>query len=580
QFAPAQISATFGNPVYYGAFCIMPFALAVYLAWQSKSKWQKSLYGFMGFMQIVALNLTAARGATLGLLFAIGVAGILFFYFIRSPKIRSGIIAGLGLFTVLMLVAVLSPNFAKENVLIARLKVAANDPNLNMRMELWRMAYQGFKESPKAIFLGHGQENFPYAFNRYYEAEMYERDLTERQDKPHEFYLELLYSFGIFGFLVFMGLIAVFYWSLWQLRKREMLNLPGFIILSSGFAGYLLQYLAFFETTSPTVFYYIFFSTPIAWLALKDSVDTKKKLDLATSLLVAGGALIAVFIVLYYTVLSPSYLSRLQGKAAYALSVDKKVDQAFAYLEEIANDDSNFDKPAAAIRAMETTLALKNAVASGTQLPMDVVVKFEKLVIDTWEKLDLKYWNNSEHLGFYLWFKTIYSEDTNTPIDSNLDHLVERMQALGPEKAESYSYAAMYYKRKGDMQKAFDNAQKAISLNKDDGQSAWLTYQILRAAGKNDEAATTALSVMQRQLRFSPTNDDLVWLTSYLLDKKQYGPAGQLAGSLMQAKAGVPEIYPVVIRFLRETGKSEDATKVIEEAKKRFPQNQAIQSLK
>lgn len=141
----------------------------------------------------------------------------LFIFFIFLKIQKSTIPNLLLLFFFLALIFVI---FLKGNILWMKLNDVLRQTNisqehtfisdsLDVRLILWGKTVQ-LISNPSYILQGHGTNTFVYFFEKDRPVEL--NETSEKHlifDKPHNYYLEILFSYGLLGFVVFLYLVYV-----------------------------------------------------------------------------------------------------------------------------------------------------------------------------------------------------------------------------------------------------------------------------------------------------------------------------------------------------------------------------------
>lgn len=199
---------SFGKPG--GVLLALGLLLCVKICWVRFSsvfkRFEKvmsfGLYGFVCVLQVVILYYTATRGATLGFIGGIVIASLYILYSNREDKrVRTIALIILGLIVVsvsLFVVFRKSDVIQKSPVLNRFANISLND-STQARAIIWPMAFEAFKEHP--VF-GWGQDNFIFAFAKYYRPEMIRHEAWF--DRTHNVFLDWLIAGGALGFVSYL----------------------------------------------------------------------------------------------------------------------------------------------------------------------------------------------------------------------------------------------------------------------------------------------------------------------------------------------------------------------------------------
>ncbi len=233
-----RADASFGNAIYLAVYLMFTVLLAVWQAIESKGWLRYSLLA-LAAVQIVIIFATATRGALLGLFAATGLIAALW---ALSAK-GAGKKAAVGIIGILVVVAgtlfiIRDTEFVKSEPTLARIVTVFDAKELQVRMTLWGMAYEGFLERP---ITGWGQEGYNYVFNKYYHPSLFQQESWF--DRAHNTYLDWLVAGGAPALILFLALLASAFFALYKSAAAK----PEKLILIGILAGYALQAVSSFD---------------------------------------------------------------------------------------------------------------------------------------------------------------------------------------------------------------------------------------------------------------------------------------------------------------------------------------------
>jgi len=314
---PARVSSTFGNPIFFASFLIIPLFLAVYFAVQEERRGMKIIYWIAAALQLLGIYFSGTRGAVVGLILGLFAALVVYVILTKKSKFRQYSLVILG---VLLIVAgglyfnqkKLSPSSTLYRIVHLR------DSNTEARLIQWRMALQGVK---KHLLLGVGPENYYVVFDEFYNPEMYKYD-PSWFDKPHNYQLEILVTNGILGLLAYIAMFVFSLYALWKAYKANLLGLLEGCVLFAGVVAYQVQNLTVFDTVSASVAFYAFMGFA-AFLWYESYAPSKQETQNKLS---AGPAPKVIFAVLCLLLIFVEYVSNF---ASYQAS--KRVNLGYFY---------------------------------------------------------------------------------------------------------------------------------------------------------------------------------------------------------------------------------------------------------
>ena len=241
----ARIDTTFGNAIYVAVFMLFGVFITLYMLTRERKTWLQSLYGIALVLEGVALFYSQTRGALLGVVLGLIVAGVYIGWRATQSEWKMLRMWSLGLLAAIVLLgggffALRNTSFVQHSPTLERIaSISLSDKTTQARFTIWEdMAIPGAMEKP--IF-GWGQENFNFVFNKYYVASMYDQE--QWFDRTHNEFLDWLVSGGIPAFLLYA---AFFVLSLWAI-VRSSLTIPE--------QGVFLGLLAAYGFSNLTVFH-------------------------------------------------------------------------------------------------------------------------------------------------------------------------------------------------------------------------------------------------------------------------------------------------------------------------------------
>ena len=247
-----RIYSTFQNPNVFGEYLLflVPLSLAMFLI--AKDKLHKTIYGICCAASVICMILTYSRGCWLGLIAGLGLFVILLY---KKALIPIGMVAPFSIF-------LLPQSILNRFMSIGNLE----DSSTAYRVYIWRGTVK-MLEKYWPIGAGLGTHSFEVAY-----APFALPAITAPHS--HSLYFHLMTEAGIFALLTFVVLMYVILRQLFLVYKhpknREMQILS--IALVSGFVSFLIQ--GFFDNTFYNYRMYMLFSA---------------LLSLAASLYVVGG---------------------------------------------------------------------------------------------------------------------------------------------------------------------------------------------------------------------------------------------------------------------------------------------------
>ncbi len=244
-----RLSGIFGNPSYLAAYLLFAIGFCFIFIERKFFEgyfWNVLLLGAAGFF-VVALVYTQTRGAYLGLAGGVFLFCLLSVLFLRKQNkklaIFCAIILAIGIISVAGLFIVKDANFVKESPLLSRITEVTNFweiGSIRERILTWQIALEAFAEKP--IF-GYGPENFPVAFNKYYDFRIGRGESWF--DRTHNIFLEPLATGGVVLFSGFILFLASISYAIFKIARTEKILA---FILGGIFLAYIIQGVFLFDS--------------------------------------------------------------------------------------------------------------------------------------------------------------------------------------------------------------------------------------------------------------------------------------------------------------------------------------------
>lgn len=250
-----RVDGTLGNAIYLAVYMLFHIFIAFLFMWREwKNVVLRWVYGLLILAQVFVLYYTATRGAILGLLGGVFVMAVLSIF---NKNKDEKMVRKVGVLILLLLAILAGGFFSLRNtefvtsspVLSRFSSLTTQELRTQGRYFVWPMAIKGFKEHP---FLGWGQENFSYVFQKYYSPEMF--SLEPWFDRAHNIFLDWMVVGGLLGLLAYLSLYLTLLYLIWknkQFSHTEKSILTGLVaayFFHNFFVfDHLISYILFFS---------------------------------------------------------------------------------------------------------------------------------------------------------------------------------------------------------------------------------------------------------------------------------------------------------------------------------------------
>ncbi len=246
----SQVGGTLGSPSYLAIYLLFHFVFALIVLRASRTKFERNIWlAILLFEAVIFLN-TQVRGAFIGL--ATGMAAALFFLAVRGSSLIQKRWARIALAVFVIGIAAFwitrSSDIWKPIPGLKRFYHADLLYPLRDRLWTWGSALEAFRERP---FLGWGAENFPVAFDTYYNPNNY--GIQSWFDRAHNIVLDTATTGGL--------VLLIAYIAIWVVYARELLRVSAEAWMKSLLWGlpvaYIVQNLVLFDVLSTYIPLYL-----------------------------------------------------------------------------------------------------------------------------------------------------------------------------------------------------------------------------------------------------------------------------------------------------------------------------------
>lgn len=510
---PGRVSATLGNPIFLPSYLIPILFLTLFWGFRKKA-FVRAAYFFAAGLQLIAIYLSATRGATLGLLAGGVIAGLAILYLAPRGRMKTwgSVAAALALWIFILLYANSSRlpqgSFARR---IFELK----DSNTQARLIQWQTALKGFRDYP---LFGVGPENYYVLANKYFNPDIYNYD-PSWFDKPHNYLLEVLTTGGVFGFAAYLAILFFCARAFFLVFRRGGVSLKEFWALLAGLLVYQVQNLFVFDTVSASMSFFIF-------LGVGGFLQEKLLLSQPAAKTVAlppGSFAQAIFaLTAIFTAWAVYALNVLPLQAAknvnygYAYGVSDPT-KAQNYFQAAVNQSFNFDQGETASKYQEFAGNLLNQAAGKTSTTtVDNISQSAILALQNVLNKNPHnpiYW---EELG-NLYMTRAYV--LRLPLDPGAEDALNTAMDLAPRRTEAMSAIIQLYMMQNRGSDAVNLGRRMLELNPKNQSNRWEMAAVFAQTGHEQEALSLAEGLIAEGYQFPNTGLFSWMLASYQKQK-------------------------------------------------------------
>ncbi|MCC2630901.1 MAG: hypothetical protein K0S38_710, partial [Candidatus Paceibacter sp.] len=290
--AASPLTGTAGTTYLWAFLALIVINIILYVT--ALAKQEKIMYGLVILLDLVVLYYTATRGAMLGLIGGVGVAGLLIAIFERQhTQVRKAAIGALmaAVLVVLVFFAVKGTPYVQNHPVLGRFaSISLTEKTTLSRFKLWEMAIQGFKERP---ILGWGQENFNYVFNKHYNPQLYNQE--QWFDRTHNVIFDWLIAGGILGLAAYLTFFGSLIYYVWRARGEGRFSIIERGILTGLLVAYFIHNLFVFDNLTS----YLMFFAVAAYIYNRTSYRPEPAHEAVPNQVVLPVAVVALLVALY-----------------------------------------------------------------------------------------------------------------------------------------------------------------------------------------------------------------------------------------------------------------------------------------
>ena len=482
QEAHGRLDASFGNASYLSIYALFHIFLAAFLFLRSKERswWILWIFPAIALLNLVVLFYTQTRGTILGLLAGGALAFFLFGVFDKEhPKLKRYAIGGL--LAIIALIAIFIPlrhsAWVQSVPTLQRLAaISVTDTTTSSRFMIWEMSWEGFKERP---ILGWGQDNFLYVFSKHYNPKMWNQEPWF--DRSHDVFFDWLIAGGALGLLAYLSMFAALIYYLW-FSKKHRFSVAEKSIFTGMLAGYFIHNIFVFDNLTS---YIVFFSL-LAYMhsqyaeeptVVEKTAATKKKKDELES----GDIAIAAAFIIVITV-------------------------AMVYFVNIRNINANL----ALINAIRPDGVLVDDGHGGKKIALKDILDLRLFGTDEVREQLAQFAVQTLDPRIPEGIRKQFYDLTATELDESLKD--------DPDNARTQSFAATFYARFGQNDKALQHFAETIRLSPT-RQSNYLDLSMLYiSVGQYQEAENTSKKAYN--LDTNNPNAGIAYATALIYNKK------------------------------------------------------------
>ncbi len=524
-----RVASTIGNAAFLAGYLLFAFWIGMFMILKRSKRWY--VYYIAGMLvDIFVMFQTGTRGAVLGLLVGIAIAGV---YTVGRSSVKTIRRTGLIALTIIigfvgLVFAFKDSSVVQSNLGLRRLaSISATDTTAQARFQTWGSAWQGFQERP---LLGYGQENFYLVFNKYFNPLIY-RHANSRvwYDRAHNIFIDHLITGGIVGFILYSLLLAIPLWWLvrYQIQERQKRGgidkelLREQMILMA-LVGFIVQGLFVFESL-PVYIGLLLLLAYVSWRYGQKTWHIPTVITRIASIAV----IIALIPAMYFFNIreAQANLASIEGITAQSTDPAAAVDAYDRAIEYQSSGTQEYRR-----RLAEYVAGL---VANRSLSPAQLIPFVRKVDTELQQRVQQSPRDVSNYLLYMRFLNTTYVLDPNRLLlvqalaDKALNNSPTRPQ-LYYELGYTNFYLYKWYLQEGKIVEAADvykkmkiNFQKSIDLNPGVKESYVNLVMVLLASNNSTEADEYLHRMDDLKITYTD-NDTINRVVNAAIEQKNY----------------------------------------------------------
>jgi O-antigen ligase len=503
-----RVSSTFGNPIFFGSFLVIPLFLSLFFFFREESRVKKLWYIATAILQLVGIFLSGTRGTVMGLIIGGFIAGVVYVILTPNNKLKIW-----GAAAIIVVVAGIGLLFGVRDKLPAgsmlQRVVKLNDSNTQARFIQWKIALTGFKEKP---LLGVGPEAYYVISNKYFNPEIYKYDASWF-DKPHNYILEILITGGVLGLAAYGGILLFALWSIYKAYKVGLLSVAELSVLVCALIVYEIQNLFVFDTVSASMIFFVFLGfcgflgkEAVAIAKNQKIPDTVNFNPVFNVVVFSVSSVVAAYLLIVSNVI-PIIASRNVNYGYAYGSVDPQ--KANDYFTKAFSSRFNFDQGESASKYQEFAA---NLVANKANLKDPSLA--EKVLNSSFDQLHIAlkedkyspiYWYKlaTLHITKSFYFQLALNPEALDAAKTAVD--------LAPKRVEPKSILIQLKSFQGNFADAEELAESMVETKPFDLSLKLQLALVYKDSGKKDEAITILENLRKENFAFN-TIEHFAWL--------------------------------------------------------------------
>jgi O-antigen ligase len=562
--------STIGNAAYVGGYLIFNIYFALLLFFRTNNWLAHSAYIVAMFFMLVSLKNTDVAGAYVGLGASVFLA--LFLYGSLNKNKKAKAVSWVALAVLVVLVSAVFANrdsaFVRNNKflrLVTR-EISLSKNTFQTRLISWRAAWRDFGAHP---VLGTGYGNYAITFDKYFDPKFYNYTRSETYfDRAHNNLIDIASTTGIVGLLAYLSIFAAVGYYLARGYRKNKIPLINFVLLTSLIAAYFIQNLAVFDSLVTYISLMVALGF-VYWLA-----DGREE---ATSHLRGGGFVnkeiyalfgigLAMLLVIYQYNIKPlkMLVGTIEGQTAFARG--DTIGGYEAYKKALSYDTPlDRDSRDSLIRFIAQGNLLKRVNKEKAREILNYTIKMSERNLEYNPRDSLMLLLNAQLLNtasvFYKDSREEFYYYSNQALEA-----VDKSIESSPGRIPIYFQKAQIYVTRGEVEKAIEILEYAVSLNEDYYESVCQLAKIQIAEDKEDGYSNMGVCIDKGGARLLSPAGFVKRLVNYYVKEKDWPRVLKLYERLSRLDSRNAKVWANLANLYARLGNKEKAKEAAERA--------------
>ena len=547
-----RATSIFDNPIYFGAYLVIPLFLSLYQFGKQKKYW------FLATAAIIFLGILCAKevGLILGVLLGSAI-GVLI-YFLDRRRLKTAVIT----ISVLIILGILGIVLIFRN---QKINERFFGTSAQERLVEWKTALKGFPERP---ILGVGPENYYYIANKYFDPKLYQYT-KDFFDKPHNYYLEMLVTRGIVGLIGYLTIFWIISKGLIKLYVNKRISKFELSALSAGLVAYLVQNFFAFDMFAASFTLTLFFAfLGLAWDQEQKKIQVK---DWQSNL-----GFILAFVLMIFMLRINFLFTEADRDFVKAISYgDSNLPLAQSYFQKLTNFGNFVDKARIGLEYRSFVILAFQKLGNDHGINIQLLKQWIGSAIAANQKIVNK--NPKYYLENEIALTNLYvvKSQLDGSIDPKLYAISDQVNKWYPNRIETDLDLVLAYafENKADKAQALVNNMKKIAPNNPD--VIWSQVYVYALTGKSRLVLDQISQILRSSSADADTIAQLDKIAAFYNSEFYFSETEALYNSALQIYPSNGYFYIQLARTYITANDKVSAAGIINKLKTTYPQTYA-----